>query len=73
MTLDQLQARRQRLAEEFQKAMDQRERLRQAHDDAGAAVERIRGAIVLCDEFIATAQPVQQTNGLDAAAATEGP
>lgn len=53
MTLESLTERRQKLGEEFQKAMDQRERLRAALDEAGTVVERIRGAIVLCDEFIA--------------------
>jgi hypothetical protein len=69
MTLEALHARRQKLVEEFQRAMDQRERLRGALEEAGTAVERIRGAIALCDELLAGEQaPVPAPvagNGLD--------
>jgi len=58
MNLEHFTSRREKLAEEFQKALEQRDRLRQAHEEAGQVVERIRGAMVLCDEFIQAARAI---------------
>jgi hypothetical protein len=54
MTIEELRERRAKLGDELQRAIEQRDRLRGMVEEASTVCERMRGAVMLLDDMIAS-------------------